>query len=171
MSMWQPKQDLAHTQAPQQRTSGGVMAHRRTVGGRSVLLAVVSVVVFGFLLAGSVYVSNRVTDLRTGISRLEDRRGFLEAGTAGLLTKWNKAIAPAVITSRAQRELGLIVPDEPGLVLVELANEAEQTSAWRRLLENMGGGDPVQAAEFSPRMVMGSMVSLTPRDSVLQGGD
>lgn len=168
--MWKLKLNLAPVGAPCSHTNNGVMAHRRAVGGRNLLLGAVVAVVFAVLLAGSVYVSNQVTDMRAEISRLEDKRGFLEAGSARLLTVWNKETAPSVITGRARRELGLVVPDEPGLVLVQLRGDEQRTSAWRRLLENMGGADPVQASEMNPSWVMGSMVSLTPRTSPAQEG-
>ncbi len=169
--MWKPKLDVGPEGAPGNRTNHGVMAHRRAVGGRKVLAVGLLVLASAILLAGSVYISNRVTGLRTEIAGLESRREFLEAGSAGLLTVWNKATAPAVVTARAQRELGLIVPAEPGLVLVRVPEYEQRVSPWRRLLDNMGGGAAAQAAEVVPNRIMGSMVSLRPRQVRAGGAD
>jgi cell division protein FtsB len=169
--MWKTKRDQAPLHQPGRRTNNGVMAHRRAVASRQVMVATLLMLVFAVLLVGSVYVSSRVTGLRAEIARLEDRREFLEAGSARLLLVWNKATAPAVITARAQAELGLVAPTEPGLVLVQLPADEQRISPWRRLLANVGGGDEAQAAGLNPRWVMGSMVSLTPRQTRVRGDD
>ncbi len=157
--MWKTRLETAPRQM---RPRSGAMAHRRAVGGRGFLVTVVVGVLFAVMLAGSVYISNRVVGLRAEIARLEGRREFLEAGSAQLLTAWNKATAPAVIIERARRETGLIVAEDPDLVLVQLPSAAEKTSAWRRLLDNVGGADAAQAAP-APAFMSGSMVSLSPR--------
>ncbi len=168
--MWKPTLEMKPVDGRNSRTSDGVMAHRRCLGGSKLLSGACLFLMVGFLLAGSVVVSNRVTGLRAEIARLENRREFLEAGSARLLTVWNKATAPTMIITRAERELGLVVPTEPGLVLVQVPSGEQGVSAWRRLLENMSGGDELQAAELNPRWVMGSMVSLTPRPTTAHGG-
>ncbi len=169
--MWKTKLEMTPLGAPGDRNSHSVMAHRRAVGGRKLAGGAVAVLVFTFLLAGSVYVSNCVTEMRAEIARLEEQRGFLEASSARLLTEWNRETAPALVIARAEQELGLILPAEPGLVLVQLREDEKRTSAWRRLLANMGGGDPLQAAELDPTWIMGSMVSLTPHTAQAQGDD
>lgn len=170
MAMWKAFRKPALGPTPDQRTSAGAMAHRRGVGSRRVFVGAMLLLVFAVLLAGSVYVSNRVIGLRAQIARLEDRREFLEADAARLLTIWNKATAPTVITARARRELGLVRPTEPGLVLVQLPVSEQRVSPWRRLLDNVGGGDVAQAGEMNASWVMGSMVSLTPWHTRTQGG-
>ncbi len=160
--MWKPKLELAPSGAPYEQKSNNAMAHRRAVGGRKVVLAILLLSVFAVLSAGSVYVSNRTTGMRAEIAQLENRREFLEAGSARLLTIWNKATAPSVIAERAHRELGLIVPDEPSLVLVAMPAGDARVSRWRLWLENVGGGDPAEATIVQPTWVIGSMVSLTP---------
>ena len=167
--MWKPKLDTAPAGAPCNRTIQGAMAHRRALGGRNLMLVAVAVLLGSALLAGSVIVSNRVTRLRAEIARLESRRGFLEAGSAGLLTRWNKATAAGVITARAERELGLIAPEQPCLVLLQVPGDAAPVSRLQRLLENFGSGNVPAANAASDRM-LGTMVSLTPRASRSQGG-
>ena len=168
--MWKTNREPAPTRTPDKRTSSWAMAHRRGVGSRRVFAGVILLVVFAVLLAGSVYVANQVTGLRAEIAGLEDRREFLEADSAHLLTVWNKATAPAAITARARQELGLVMPAEPGLVLVQLPVSEQRVSPWRRLLDNVGGGEVAQAGELNASWVMGSMVSLTPRRTWSQGG-
>jgi hypothetical protein len=146
------------------------MAHRRAMGGRRMALASLLVLAVTFLMAGSVYVSNRVTGLRTEIARLESRRGFLEAGSARLLGQWNHATAPAVVVERASRELGLVAFDDPGLVLVQMPATGDQVSRWRQLLENVSAGTAVQAAQAATSAGQEPMVSLTPRTAHPAGG-
>jgi len=169
--MWKPKLEMGPEGALCSRANSGVMAHRRCVGGRKLLCGALLVLMMGVLLAGSVFVSNRVTGLRTDIAGLESRREFLEAGSARLLTVWNRKTAPSVIIDRAERELGLVVPTEPGLVLVQLPANQQGPSPWRRLLDNMSGVDQLQAAELNPSWIMGSMVSLTPRPVQIPGNN
>jgi len=147
---------------------GGAMAHRRQFVGCEVVYGVAVFALLALLLFASVVVSNRVTSLRSEISRLETESRILEAGSAQLIFAWNKATAQEVIKSRARRELGLITSDDPVLVLVPVDDAAPQVSRWRKILENMGGADAAQAGEMNPNWVMGSMISLTPRAT---GGD
>ncbi|MFT5233302.1 MAG: hypothetical protein ACI9UQ_001334 [Candidatus Krumholzibacteriia bacterium] len=146
----------------------GTMAHRRQFVGCEVLYGLCIFSLLGSMLFGSVIISNRVTSLRTEIARLENERTFLEAGSAELLFAWNKATNQEVITSRARRELGLITSDDPVLVLVPADEGTPEVSRWRKILENVGGADAAHASEVNPNWVMGSMISLTPRDA---GGD
>ena len=169
--MWKPQLKTMDQGATRGRTNSGVMAHRREVGGRKLLTVSLLVLVVAAMSVGSVYVTNQVTRLRLEIARLEDQREFLEAGSARLLRTWNKVSAASVVVARAERELGLVVPDEPGLVLVQMPEDGGRISTWRRLLSNMAGGDPAQAGEVSPGWVMGAMVSLTPRQPSATGGN
>lgn len=167
--MWTARKEPKPLRRPVRRANNGIMAHRRAVVSRRVMAPALLMLVFAVLLIGSVYVSSRVTGLRAEIAELEDRREFLEAGSARLLTVWNKATAPAVITARARRELGLVAPAEPGLVLVQLPDDEQRISPWRRLLANVGGGEDARAEGLNPSWVMGSMVSLTTRQARAQG--
>jgi len=167
--MWKPRLE-SNTPGPgNSRVSIGAMAHRRTMGGRKLLAGSLALVLLAVMLAGSVYVSNRVTGLRAEIARLECRREFLEAGSARLLTAWNKATAPAMIISRARKELVLVKPEEPDLVLVQMPATGEAVSAWRRLWGNMGGPEAAQAAPV-PADAPDGMVSLSPQPADA-GGD
>ncbi len=169
--MWKPNLDQRTTGAPVTQANHGAMAHRRGVGGGKVVSGVLLGLLLTVLLAGSVIVSNRVTSLRSEIASLESRREVLEADSARLLTVWNQATAPSVVTARAEAELGLIVPDDPGLVLVQVDENSADVNPLRRWLANVGGGRDAEAGEVNPGFVMGSMVSLTPRSSQARGMD
>jgi len=139
------------------------MAHRRRVASGRLTLFILGSLLLGLMLAGRVFVSNQVTGLRAEIAALEDRREFLEAGSAQLLAHWNAATASAVVTARARRELGLICPDTPDPVLVRLDESvSDPGGAWRRWLDGFGGGEPARAADGGPGSEVGTMVSLAP---------
>lgn len=144
------------------------MAHRRTMGGRKLAAGAVAMLMVAVMLAGSVYVSNRVTGLRARIAGLESQRKFLEAGSARLQTDWNKQTAPTVIISRAEAELGLVTSTVPALVLVQRPASGDRTSVWRRWLDNVGGAQAAQAAVLPPA-ASGTMISLSPRPRNPQG--
>ncbi len=120
-------------------------------------------------MAGSINISNQTTALRTEIASLEARQEFLEAGSGHLLARWNAATSTEVIIRRARGELGLVVPDAPGLVLVheEGSRKSNGSGLWQKFLSRFGGGTPVQAAEDQVGLVVGTMVSLTPRKGPL----
>jgi len=156
---------------PSTRRCSRAMAHRRGLLRGKVTLGVGVTLVLGLLLAGSVYVSNQTTGLRTDIATLEYRREFLEAGTGQLLTRWNTETSARVIIKRAKVELGLEVQDNPGLVLmcgIDVGHEVAN-SGWRKFLSRFGGGDVAQAAGDRMGLVVGSMVSLTPRNAQAAG--
>jgi hypothetical protein len=167
--MWKPKLETSTAGAPGNCANHGAMAHRRGVGGRKAVTGTGLLLLAAVLFAGSVAVSNRVTSLRSEIARLESRREVLEASRARLLTVWNQAAAPSVIIARAEAELSLIVPEDPGLVLVQMPDDGERVNPWRRWLASVGGGQDAEAGELNPGLVMGSMVSLTPRASRAPG--
>lgn len=160
--MWKPKLETGTTRKGPARVAGGAMAHRRAVGGQKLAVGSVGLLLLAFLLAGSVYISNRVTGLRAEIAQLESQTEFLEAGSARLQSDWNKATAPAVIKDRAWQELGLFSPRNPDLVLVAQPVAGDKVSVWRRWLDNVGGADAAQAATV-PGPSQGNMVSLSPR--------
>jgi hypothetical protein len=121
----------------------------------------------GLLLAGSVFISNQTTGLRAGIADLESRREFLEAGSGWLQTRWNSATRAQVIIHRARVEIGLEEQENPGLVLVcrNVDGHDASKSGWQRFLSRFGGGDAAHAAGDHVGLVVGSMISLTPRNA------
>jgi hypothetical protein len=145
------------------------MAHRRRIFKGQVTATVLLVVTFGVLLAGSIFVSNQTVALRRDIAALESRREYLEAGEGLLITDYNAARKPEVIISRASRELGLVLPADPDLVLVcrDLPQDERSMSLARRFFSRFGGASEAQAGEAHPALVSGSMVSLTPREAAM----
>ena len=142
------------------------MAHRRGLLRGKVTLGIIGTLGLGLLLAGSVFISNQTTGLRAGIADLESRREFLEAGSGQLLTQWNAATSAKVIIHRA-RAIGLEVQENPGLVLVcrDVDGHDAANCGWRRFLSRFGGGDAALAAGDQVSLVVGSMISLTPRNA------
>ena len=151
---------------PHTRRCSRAMAHRRGLLRGKVTLAVLATLGLGLLLAGSVFISNQTTGLRASIAELESRREYLEAGSGLLLTRWNAATNPKVITRRAQK-IGLEIQQDPGLVLVCRNDDDHGTAegGWRKFLSRFGGGGSAQAASDPSGLVVGAMISLTPRSS------
>jgi len=143
------------------------MAHRRGLLKGRVTLGVLSTLSLGLLLAGSINISNQTTGLRKNIADLESRREFLEAGSGELLTQYNAATSAKVIIHRAKTEIGLEEQEHPGLVLVCKDREDQDgpAGAWRRFLSRFGGGDAALSAGDQVSQVVGSMISLTPRNA------
>ena len=162
-----PDINLKCPAGPHTRRCSRAMAHRRGLLRGKVTLAVMGTLVLGLLLAGSVFVSNQTTGLRSSVAELESQRDYLEAGTGQQLTRWKAATCAKVITRRAHRELGLVVQDNPGLVLVcrnDMGGQGAGVS-WRRFLSRFGGGGAAQAAVDRTGRIEGTMISLTPRPS------
>ena len=140
------------------------MAHRRSlVAGRLVagLLAGSAIAV---ILSGVVFLSNKVTSLRSEIASLENRKCCLEAASADLQVRWNRATQPAVIRERASAELGLVDPGEPALVLVRAdRDDRDGPAAWASWLERIGGGADALASEPAADASAPRFVSLVPR--------
>ncbi len=149
---------------PHTRRCSRAMAYRRGLLRGKVTLAVLGTLGLGLLLAGSVFISNQAMGLRSSIAELEERREYLEAGSGLLLTRWNAATNPQVITRRA-RKIGLEVQLDPGLVLVcrGAGDQGESEGGWRKFLSRFGGGGSAQAAADPSGLVVGAMISLTPR--------
>ena len=143
------------------------MAHRRGLLKGKVTLGVLGVLSLGLLLAGSIFISNQTTGMRKSIADLDDRREFLEAGSGKLLSQWNTETTAKVIIHRGITEIGLEEQEQPGLVLVCRDREVQDgpTGAWRRFLSRFGGGDAALAAGDQVSQVVGSMISLTPRNA------
>jgi hypothetical protein len=162
-----PDINLKCPAGPHTRRCSRAMAHRRGLLRGKVTVVVTGTLVLTLLLAGSVFFSNQTTGLRSKMAELESRREFLEAGAGQLLTRWKAATTAKVIIRRAREEIGLEVQENPGLVLV-CRDEKGRNGAhdrWRRFLSRFGGGGAAQAAVDQTGLVVGSMVSLTPRNA------
>lgn len=145
------------------RRAGHMAQRKRFLSARVGLVLGVGVLL-GALLTGRLLLLNQVTAMRAGIAQLQDRKGFLETRSASLQEGWNHATSLAVVRARAEKELGLERPDEPGLVLVKMpAEEVRGRSRWTGWLGGWGGGDQAQAGEPAAIAVPGAMVHLTPR--------
>lgn len=169
--MWKPDMPVARTQGPDARRDSRNMAIRRRLIRGKVTFAILGIMVLVVMLGGSVFVSNQVTDMRADIARLEARQDFLEAGSALLLTEWNRATSSEVIIPRAARDLDLHVPVLPQLVLVETDPAVIQGgNALRRLIGKLQGATEARASAMPPMAAAGTMVSLTPRTTQGTGG-
>ncbi len=152
---------------PNARRGSRAMAHRRGLFEGKFTLGALCTLGVGMLLAGSIYISNQTTGLRKSIADLDDRREFLEAGSGELLSEWNVATSAKVIIRRAKRELDLEEQEHPGLVLVckQPEDKDGHAGAWRRFLKRFGGGEAALTAGDQVSQVVGSMISLTPRNA------
>jgi hypothetical protein len=140
------------------------MAHRRSLAAGRVAAGLLAGLTVATLMAGAVFLSNEVTNLRAGIAVLENRRCCLEAESARLQTDWNRASAPEMVMERARVESGLAMPTTPALVLVRADIEDNEAQAkWRNLLAGLGGGSEAQATAVPARRGSNRLVSLVPR--------
>lgn len=140
------------------------MAQRRSLVAGRVVAGLLAGSAVALLLAGVVFLSNSVTGLRSQIAALESHKCCLEAASADLQVRWNQATRPTVIRERARRELGLIDPGEPALVLVRAERTGESgRAAWTRVLDRIGGGQVAQASEAATATIGPGLVSLVPR--------
>lgn len=129
------------------RRGAGVMAHRKGICSRGTAAALPVVVLGAMMLAGAVFVSNQVVAQRLRVAALEDQRDCLEAEGAGLRAGWNHASSAGVIRERAGREIGLLEPEDPSLVLARMIPvRPDGPRVLDRILE-LGGPDALQAAE------------------------
>jgi len=105
------------------------------------------------LLSMLVILANNCVVLRCDIDALRRERDYLEAAVAIKTMEWNQASAPDVVISRAEKELGLITPDGPGIVIVRSDEAKEcQVPAWWRFLGTVGGGgDAVETVSAQSR--------------------
>ncbi|MCK9996280.1 MAG: hypothetical protein KAH56_08385 [Candidatus Krumholzibacteria bacterium] len=160
---------------PNARRGSRAMAHRRRLLKGKVSLGIISTFGLGLLLAGSIFISNKTTRMRADISDLDSRREALSARSGELLSQWNAATTAKVIIHRGKTELGLEEQEHPGLVLIckDDAVQDGRDAGWRRFFKRFGGGEAALAAGDQMSQVVGSMISLTPRDAqaaVTQGG-
>jgi hypothetical protein len=125
-----------------------VMARRRCLSGRPVLLGLVAGVILTGLLVQLITLANQVVNLRTEIGALATSRELLEVETAQLTAAWSRLSARAVVTARAEQELGLVVSANPDPVIVcTTVDEDDDRSLWSRAWERLGSGQSVQAAQ------------------------
>lgn len=137
----------------------GAMARRKGIMTARVAMFIGVIVLVGVLMGGRIFLTNQITGLRTRVADLENQKEFLEAGSAALHVKWNRESSGEIIMKRAGLEMGLIVPDEPGLVLVCVDTPKKNKSGWREVWD-------VLAVEGETReLVAGAMVSLVPRSA------
>ena len=98
--------------------AGGAMArHRDRAAGTPTRLIVVGVVITA-ILALSIQIGGQVTRLREEIQALRRDCDELQARQALLSVRWNAESSRQVVMRRAEVELDLICPEEPGLLLV-----------------------------------------------------
>lgn len=96
----------------------GVMArHRDGRTHHSVWVGLGGVVLTVMILA-AIQVGGEVTQLRQEIQALGHGCDGLVARQAQLSLQWNTESSRHVVMARAQNELDLVCPDEPGLLLV-----------------------------------------------------
>ncbi len=139
------------------------MAQRKGVLTLRVVLILGATLLLGSLMASRIFLTNQITGLRANVAELESRKEFLEAGSARLFTHWNRVSNGDLIVQRAERELGLVVPENPGLVLVCSKMAESQNGAWYKLKSRLPGKDLARIKAGAEEMVTGAMVSLTPR--------
>ena len=135
----------------------GAMARRKGMMTARVAMVLGIIVLVGILMGGRIFLTNQITGLRTRVADLESQKKFLEAGSAELQLKWNRESSGEKIMARAGRELGLIVPNEPGLVLVCVDTPRKTKSGWREMWDGLA------VEGETGELVAGAMVSLVPR--------
>lgn len=165
--MWKPDLKMKCPTGQSKRRCTRTMAHRRRIFKGQVTVAVLVTLGFGLLLAGSIFISNQTVALRRDIAGLESKRECLEVAEGRLLTDYNAARKPEVIIARGIRELGLVLPDNPDLVLVCRENGADEPgpSLARKFFSKFGGASEASAGEAHSHLVSGNMVSLTPLEA------
>lgn len=139
------------------------MARRKGVVTTRVAVVFSVVVLLGILMAGRIYLTNRITGLRARVAGLENRREFLEATLAQGQSRWNEISRDQVIIQRAERELGLVVPGDPGLVLVCVSDPKARTGLWSRLKGEFLAAKMTPQGARAGEVMTGSMISLVDR--------
>ncbi len=122
-------------------TNRRTMARSRSIRDRAPLLiggaCFVAMILFSLLVA----FSNAVVQERRLLRDLRADKVYLETKIGRLEEEWYRATSRDRIVAWAEKELGLVTPDGPGLVVV-LASAAKERRlpAWRRVLAAVGGG-------------------------------
>ena len=123
------------------RRRSGPMARTRRLVDRRVLGIAAAGCGAALLLGLLVSLANGVVNLRADILRLQGEHAYLEARYAGRVAEWNRVSARETVVARAIAELGLVLPDQPGPVLVLHEEEpARRPSMLARVLDSVGGG-------------------------------
>jgi hypothetical protein len=94
------------------------MARRRGAGRLAPWCFVLAGVVITAALTASIQIAGAVTNLRGEILALQQQCDELAARQAVLAVDWNTETSRQRIMRRAERELSLVCPDVPGLLLV-----------------------------------------------------
>ena len=145
----------------------GAMARRKGVITTRVVMIMGLIFLVGGLMAGRIFLSNQITGLRDRVADLESRKEFLEAGSARLHLNWNRVSNADIVMARATRELGLVVPESPALVLVCLNKKEEGKSVWGKLKAGVLGTGLAkvgsEAGEAIEGAMNGALVSIEPR--------
>ncbi len=148
----------------------GAMARRKGVVTTRVTVIAGVIILVGILMAGRIFLTNQITGLRSQVADLESQKEFLEAGSAKLHKKWNLVSSSKIVMARAQKELGLIVPQNPGLVLVCWNTKDQSKSVWSKLKKGVLSADlntvGLSAEEAMAGAVSDAMVSLEPRGAL-----
>lgn len=130
----------------------GPLARPRRLGGQTALLTIVLGAAATMALTEVITVNNRIVVARTEIDRLRSEKAYLEASIGGLEGAWGHLAARDSVVARAGRELGLVIAEAPGVVVVVMGDAAEAGNpAWRRVLDRVGGADGVAAAAAQER--------------------
>lgn len=116
--------------------AGAMARHRGRAAGMPARLIVVGLVITA-ILALSIQIGGEVTRLREEIQALRHDCDELQARQALLSVRWNAESSRQVVMRRAEVELDLVCPDEPGLLLVEAPDGG---SGDRGTLVALGGG-------------------------------
>ncbi|MBD3219700.1 hypothetical protein GF314_00535 [bacterium] len=95
-----------------------VMARRRGAGRAAPWKFVLAGLLVTAGLAASIQVAGEVTQLRSEIQTLRAACDEMAARQAVLAVTWNTETSRQRIMRRAERELGLVCPEEPGPILV-----------------------------------------------------
>ncbi len=88
------------------------------------------------LLLTAIQLGNSVTELRREIQDLSLQQENLVARHAALSLQWNRATSRQVVMTRAAGELGLVSPDDPGILMITRHEPArgDGSGDWRRRL-------------------------------------
>ncbi|MHB8078232.1 MAG: hypothetical protein ACYDIE_03125 [Candidatus Krumholzibacteriia bacterium] len=130
----------------------GPLARPRRLGGQTALLTIALGAAATAALTEIITVNNRIVVERAEIDRLRSEKAYLEATIGGLEGAWGRLAARDSVVARAGRELGLVIAEAPGAVVVVRGDAAGSGNpAWRRVLDTVGGAEGVAAAAAQER--------------------
>ncbi|MCP4293221.1 MAG: hypothetical protein GY780_15460 [bacterium] len=146
-------------------TNDSSMARRRGVVSKRFLKGFLLVMVVGLIMAGRIFLTNQITGLRARVADLESQREFLEAGSAKLHWQWNCASNSKAVVQRAEDELGLVLPQTPGPVLVCMGKDPDDKTTWKKMGQGLMQGDLAAVSNEAGQVVTDVMISLEPRSA------